>query len=264
MSVSVLHTEAFEDNYIWLIVVDSPNAREPRSVIIIDPGDAAPVFEIISKENLKPVAVFCTHHHWDHVDGAGDLAERYSVPVYGPAAENIPVVTHPLKDGDSVNEPITGLTFQVISIPGHTRGHIAFYGHDMLFCGDTLFSAGCGRLFEGTAKQMLTSLTRLAALPDVTKVYCGHEYTADNLRFAATIDPDNDDIKRHATKVSDLRKKGHATLPSTIALEKTINPFLRTSTTAIKLAAEKHGDVELIDEVAVFAEVRQWKDHYRG
>ncbi len=264
MSVSVLHTEAFEDNYIWLIVVDSSNASEPRPVIIIDPGDAEPVFEKITQENLKPVAVFCTHHHWDHVNGADDLAKRYSIPVYGPASENIPAVTRPLEGGDSVNEPATGLAFKVISIPGHTSGHIAFYGHGMLFCGDTLFSGGCGRLFEGTPKQMLTSLTKLAALPDDTKVFCGHEYTADNLRFAATIEPENDDIKRYAESVNILRQEGKATLPSTISLEKSINPFLRTGTAAIKHAAENHSSTKLADEVAVFAEVRQWKDNYRG
>ncbi|MEE8482149.1 MAG: hydroxyacylglutathione hydrolase [Acidiferrobacterales bacterium] len=264
MSYTVLHADAFEDNYIWLIVPDATKGNEPGPVIIVDPGDETPVFEKIERENLKPVAILCTHHHWDHVGGAGDIAQRFTIPVYGPAKENISAVTHPVEDGDTVSEPETGLQFQVLSVPGHTKGHIAYYGNNMLFCGDTLFSAGCGRLFEGTAEQMLASLNKIAALPNDTRVYCAHEYTAANLRFAMTIDPENEDVKHYAQQVNDLRHSGQPTLPSTLALEKDINPFLRTGTNAIKRAAEKHSRSQLEDEVAVFAEVRRWKDSFRG
>ncbi|MEE8388248.1 MAG: hydroxyacylglutathione hydrolase [Acidiferrobacterales bacterium] len=264
MSATVLHADAFEDNYIWLIVADSSIDNESRPVIVVDPGDETPVFETIEQENLKPVAILCTHHHWDHVGGAGAIAQRFDIPVYGPEEENISVVTHPVRDGDKVVEPVTGLQFEVLSIPGHTSGHIAYYGDNMLFCGDTLFSAGCGRLFEGTAEQMLSSLSKLAALPNETRVYCGHEYTAANLRFAMTVDPANEDVMRYTEQVNDLRQMGLPTLPSTLALEKDVNPFLRTGTTQIKRAVENHSGSQLKDEVAVFAEVRNWKDHFQG
>lgn len=264
MSYTVLHADAFEDNYIWLIVSDSAKDREPRPVIIVDPGDEAPVFEKIEHENLRPVTILCTHHHWDHVGGASAIARQFEIPVYGPAEENISAVTRPVGNGDAVSEPETGLQFRVLSVPGHTKGHIAYYTDDMLFCGDTLFSAGCGRLFEGTAEQMLSSLNKIAALPGETRVYCAHEYTAANLRFAMTIDPENEDVKHYAQQVNDLRQRGLPTLPSTLALEKDINPFLRTGTMAIKRAAEEHSGLQLEDEVAVFAEVRQWKDHFQG
>lgn len=264
MSVTVLHAEAFEDNYIWLIVLDASPAGESRPVIIVDPGDATPVFKAITQENLRPVAILCTHHHWDHVNGIDAITRRFDIPVYGPADEDIPTVTHPVSDGDNIFEPQTGLRFEVISIPGHTSGHIAYYGNNMLFCGDTLFSGGCGRLFEGTAEQMLTSLTRLASLPADTAVYCGHEYTAANLRFAILLEPENDAVRDHMKHVDELRSRHLPTLPSTLALEKNINPFLRTATMQIKLAAEKHCTTQLKNEVEVFAEVRRWKDHFRG
>jgi len=264
MLCTVLHADAFEDNYIWLIVTDAIRDNEPRPVIIVDPGDEAPVYEKIKYENLKPVAILCTHHHWDHVGGASDIARRFDIPVYGPAEENISAVTHPVSDGDIVSEPETGIKLQVLSVPGHTKGHIAYYGANMLFCGDTLFSAGCGRLFEGTAEQMLASLNKLAALPDETEIYCAHEYTSDNLRFAATLEPDNENIKQHINHVNKLRQDNLPSLPSTLALEKNINPFLRTNTQEIKIAAEKHCGLQLEDEVSVFAEVRRWKDNFSG
>ncbi|MFV1998147.1 MAG: hydroxyacylglutathione hydrolase [Acidiferrobacterales bacterium] len=264
MSVTVLHADAFEDNYIWLIVPDETNDHKPGPVIIVDPGDEAPVLETIERGNLQPVAILCTHHHWDHVGGASNLAQRFNIPVYGPADEEIPAVTHPVSDGDLVAEPETGIHFRVLSIPGHTKGHIAYYGNNMLFCGDTLFSAGCGRLFEGTAEQMLSSLNKLAALPDETRVYCAHEYTIANLRFALTVDPDNKNLRNYADRANELRNNGQPTIPSTIALEKDINPFLRGNTTAIKRMAEQHFGSLLKDEVSVFAEVRRWKDNFIG
>lgn len=264
MSYTVLHADAFEDNYIWLIVSDSEKDTEPRPVIIVDPADEDPVFEKIEHENLRPVAILCTHHHWDHVGGASDIARRFDIPVYGPAEENIPAVTHPVRDGNTVSVPETGLQFQILSVPGHTKGHIAYYTDTMLFCGDTLFSAGCGRLFDGTAKQMLSSLNKIAALPDETRIYCAHEYTVDNLRFATTIDPENENLRHYTEQANDLRQRDQPTLPSTLALEKDINPFLRTGINAIKHATEKHCGSQLEDEVAVFAELRRWKDGFRG
>lgn len=264
MSVTVLHADAFEDNYIWLIVADVPNDHESRPVIIIDPGDEAPVFEMIERENLKPVTIMCTHHHWDHVGGASDIAKRFDIPVYGPVDENIAAVTHPVGDGDLIDEPEMGLQFRVLSVPGHTKGHIAYYGDNMLFCGDTIFSAGCGRLFEGTAEQMFSSLNKLAALPDETQIYCTHEYTVANLRFALMVEPDNKNLRQYADRAHHLRQHGQPTIPSTVALEKEINPFLRGDTTAIKDNAEKHSGTQLKDEVSVFAEVRRWKDNFSG
>ena len=166
--VTVLHVPAFADNYIWLL-------RAGDRTAIVDPGDAQPVVEALERERLRPVAILCTHHHHDHVGGITALAERYRVPVYGPATESIPGMTHARNDGEQVELPELGLSFDVIGTPGHTLGQINYYGAGMLFCGDTLFSAGCGRLFEGTAEQMHASLSRLAALPEDTRMYCGHE-----------------------------------------------------------------------------------------
>ena len=178
---SVLHVCAFKDNYIWLVRSRSP--QYPRHVLIVDPGDADPVLATLAQEQLIPAAILCTHHHPDHVGGVPELLQHHRIPVYGPAQEHIASVTRPVDDGDIIHIKEMDITFQVLSIPGHTRGHIAYYGHDQLFCGDTLFSAGCGRLFEGSPAEMLASLTRLAALPPHTAVYCGHEYTLANLQF---------------------------------------------------------------------------------
>jgi hydroxyacylglutathione hydrolase len=264
MSYTVLHAGAFEDNYIWLIAPEAPGSLESRPVLIVDPGDGSPVFDKITKENLRPVAILCTHHHWDHVGGINEILQRYPVPVYGPAAERISAVTHPVNDADIISDKETGIQFKVLAVPGHTKGHIAYYGANMLFCGDTLFSAGCGRLFEGTAEQMFTSLGKLTALPDETEVYCAHEYTASNLRFAITVEPDNKKLRHHIEHVNKLRQQGKPSLPSTLELEKEINPFLRTQTAAIQHAVETHIGSRLEDEVAVFTELRRWKDHFRG
>ena len=176
--IEVLHVEAFEDNYIWL------SCGKNKEVVIVDPGDEAPVLKQLSALDLKPIAILCTHHHYDHTGGAATIARQYQVPVYGPATEKIAAVNKPLNEGDTVDFPTLGLTLQVLFVPGHTSGHIAYFGQDMLFCGDTLFSGGCGRLFEGTAEQMVGSLAKFAELPGKTRVYCAHEYTLANLKFA--------------------------------------------------------------------------------
>lgn len=256
----VLHVPAFEDNYIWLV-----RGRSSDRVAIVDPGDAAPVLEALPRLGLTPVAILCTHHHGDHTGGIEDLARHFpGLPVYGPGNENIASITHPVDDRDRVELPELGVRFEVLAVPGHTRGHVAYYGHGWLFCGDTLFSAGCGRLFEGTAAQMQQSLARLAALPAETRVYCAHEYTRANLRFAQTVEPENPAIHRYRAEADERRTRNEATIPSTIALELEINPFLRAHVPAVRLAAEKHFGTTLPDNVSVFAAVRRWKDGFRG
>ncbi len=270
---SAFAVRAFADNYIWLI-----RGRPPEHVAIVDPGDPEPVVATLERERLRPVAILCTHHHGDHVGGAYALAARYGIPVYGPARERIRAITHHLEEGDRIELEELELTFTVFEVPGHTAGHIAYYGHGMLFCGDTLFSAGCGRLFEGTAAQMYASLTRLAALPEDTKVYCAHEYTLANLRFALAVEPGNHAARNHLEACKRLRARDFPTLPSTIGRERQINPFLRVRTPMVRAAAQQwcrhatstHRGMEissrcaLDSDVEVFAVLRRWKDNFRG
>ncbi len=257
--VNVLHVPAFKDNYIWLIRGETGNG-----VAIVDPGDAEPAIRALEREQLRPQAIFCTHHHNDHVGGVAELARRYAIPVYGPAHEPIPAITHRLEDGSRLELAELGLRFEAIATPGHTRGQINYYGHSLLFCGDTLFSAGCGRLFEGTAEQMHASLSRLAALPEDTKVYCGHEYTEANLRFSLAVEPDNRDAREHLERVRAWRAQDHPSLPSTIGLERRINPFLRSAAPSVRKAAQNHAQQTLDSETEVFATIRRWKDGFRG
>jgi len=255
----VLHVRAFEDNYIWVI-----RGTSPDQAVLVDPGDAAPVLDALPRLGLTLAAILCTHHHGDHVGGVPELRRHFpGVPVFGPAHEAIEGVTHPLADGDRVDLPGLGLNFQVLEVPGHTRGHIAYYGHGWLFCGDTLFSAGCGRLFEGTPEQMHASLARLAALPGETLIFCAHEYTLANLRFALTVEPDNSAALAYRREAETRRARNEPTIPSTLAREQEINPFLRSSVPKVRQAAEKHAGKGLADSVLVFAAVRQWKDNFR-
>ena len=256
---AVLHVRAFQDNYIWVI---SGNA--PGEVAVVDPGDAAPVREFLRREGLHLAAILCTHHHPDHVGGAEALRREWGAPVYGPANETIAAMTDPLRDGEHLDLPALGLAFRIFEIPGHTRGHIAYVNDDFLFCGDTLFSAGCGRLFEGTAAQMHASLSRLAALPEATQVYCGHEYTLANLRFALAVEAQNAEAQAYAREAEARRARDEPTLPSTLGRERRVNPFLRVAEPAVRAAAENHAGRALADDVEVFAELRRWKDHYRG
>ncbi len=255
--IDVLHVPAFHDNYIWLI-------RAGNRVAVVDPGDAEPVMQALQRHALQPAAVLCTHHHADHVGGAAALASRWGIPVYGPAQEPIPAVDRPVDEGDTVDLPELGLSFSVLFTPGHTRGHIAYYGHGLLFCGDTLFAAGCGRLFEGTAAQLHASLSRLAALPGDTRLYCGHEYTAANLRFAQTVEPDNPDVRARAEHVRQRRAQDLPSLPSTIALELRTNPFLRTASPTVQRAAETHAGTALASQTEIFTSLRRWKDGFQG
>lgn len=256
---TVLHVPAFDDNYIWLVT-----GKPPGRVAIVDPGDAAPVMARLERDHLTPVAILCTHHHGDHVGGVNDLLHHFGIPVYGPAREHIDGVSHPLQAGERVRLDELELEFEVFEVPGHTAGHIAYYGGGKLFCGDTLFSAGCGRLFEGTAEQMHDSLSRLAALPGTTEVYCAHEYTEANLRFAQAVEPDNPDARQYREQVRNLRLQSRPTLPSTLDLERRVNPFLRAAQPGVRRAAEAKCGQTLPDEASVFACLRRWKDDFRG
>lgn len=256
--LNVSPVRAFRDNYIWML-------RTPagaQGVVIVDPGDAAPVMAELDAQTWQPAAVLLTHHHFDHVGGVADLQKRYKMPVYGPDNPAIAGLSHPVGEGDTVTIEALGLHFEVMAIPGHTLDHIAYVGHNALFCGDTLFSAGCGRMFEGTPAQMQPSLARLRALDDHTKVYCGHEYTAANLAFAATVEPDNPAIDDYIEYVGRLTALDFPSLPSHIALEKQVNPFLRWDNPAVRAAAERHAGRSLQDAKAVWAALREWKDNF--
>jgi len=257
--LQVSPVRAFSDNYIWLI--RSP--VDPAAVAVVDPGDARPVEAELERQGLSVRAILVTHHHGDHVGGVRELAARHAAPVWGPAREALPCEVQPLDDGDVVRIENLGLEFSVMAVPGHTLGHIAYFGHGALFCGDTLFSAGCGRLFEGSPAQMLDSLDRIAALPDDTLVYCAHEYTLGNLRFAAAADPGNAEVQAALARVEQMRGRDEITLPSRLGQERRINPFLRSREADVRASAEQHAGRTLATPVEVFASVRQWKDGFR-
>ena len=256
---SIIPIPAFRDNYIWLI-------RDGAHAAVVDPGDAAPVFAYLDAEGLELTAIVNTHHHADHVGGNEALLARWPVPVLGPARETIPGRTLSLSEGDRVDVAGIGSAFDVLDIPGHTAGHIAFVrtpgGAPAVFCGDTLFAAGCGRLFEGTPAQMWSSLGKLAALSPDTRVYCGHEYTIANLRFALAVEPGNPALVERRAREQEKRDRGMPTLPSTIGDERATNPFLRADEPAIRSAAEAHAKHPLPDAVASFAELRAWKNGF--
>ena len=257
---TIIPIPAFTDNYIWLL-------RDGAHAVAVDPGDAAPVIAYLEREGLVLTAILATHHHGDHVGGIPALLARDRVPVYGPAGESIPGRTHPLVEGDTFAVPGLPVTLRTLDIPGHTAGHIALFGdvggQPCVFCGDTLFAAGCGRLFEGTPAQMWASLGALARLPAATRVYCGHEYTLANLRFASAVEPGNPDVIARMAHERAKRERGEPTLPSTIALERTTNPFLRAGVAAVRAAAARQAGQPLHDDVATFAALRAWKNEFR-
>ncbi|OOV94553.1 hydroxyacylglutathione hydrolase [Pseudomonas sp. MF4836] len=247
---------AFTDNYIWLL-----QDQHLQRCAVVDPGDAAPVVAWLQQHPGWVLSdILITHHHHDHVGGVEQLKQLSGATVYGPARENIPGRDVALDDQDRVS--VLGCEFQVMSVPGHTLGHIAYYHDGLLFCGDTLFAAGCGRLFEGTPEQMHQSLASLAALPAETRVYCTHEYTLSNLKFAQAVEPHNPDIAERLATVIQLREDGRMTLPSTLALEKLTNPFLRTAETSVKQKADERNGRDNPSQSAVFAALRAWKDKF--
>lgn len=254
----VIPLPAFKDNYIWLMV----NLSNHHAVVV-DPGDSFPVVNYLLQHELKLSAILITHHHWDHVNGIHGLTQHQSLPVYGPAYEKIRGVTHPVEENQRINLPGLDLSFQVLHIPGHTLGHVAYYHPLGLFCGDTLFGGGCGRLFEGTAEQMIASLDKLMNLPDNTLIYCGHEYTVANLKFAQLVEPTNSAISHRLQRVVGLRQNEQPSLPSTIAEEKLTNPFVRKDLPPLKTAAENKVGKKIFNSVEIFATIRQWKDNYQ-
>ncbi|MCB1938741.1 MAG: hydroxyacylglutathione hydrolase [Rhodocyclaceae bacterium] len=244
---------AFNDNYIWLM-------HNGRHAVAVDPGDAGPVQDFIAQHGLTLAAILITHHHHDHIGGIAALAG--DAPVYGPARESIAGVTTRLVEGDTVSIDALGVSFGVLDIPGHTAGHIAYLAPGTLFCGDTLFSAGCGRLFDGTAAQLFASLTKLAALPDDTQVYCTHEYTLANLAFASAAEPHNPARDAWLETCRRLRSNGQPTLPTTIGREKAVNPFLRVAQASVAAGLTAHLGSAPADAQGRFTRLREWKNTF--
>lgn len=259
-SINVIPVPAFNDNYLWLF-----HRHGDTRAYVVDPGDAGPVEAALQERNLDLGAILITHHHLDHIGGIDKLLESRDIPVYGPAAGSVPQVTKGLTEGDKLVLD-EGLEFQVLAVPGHTLDHLAYFSESsdspVLFCGDTLFAAGCGRLFEGSAEQMHQSLGKLRQLPDNTLVYCAHEYTMSNLKFAVAVDGDNVQLKKRIDIEQAKRDREQPTVPSTIALEKSTNPFLRWDDPAIKAAAESYLGRQLNSEAEVLGAIREWKDNF--
>ena len=257
--ITIIPIPAFADNYIWTL-------REGRNAVVVDPGDAGPVLAYLDREGAALTAILATHHHNDHVGGIPALVARARVPVFGPARESIPERTRALGEGDEVDVPGLALRLRVMDIPGHTSGHIAYFGDvsgvPSVFCGDTLFAAGCGRMFEGTPPQMWASLSALAALPPQTRVYCGHEYTLANLRFALAVEPDNAQVWDRQAREQAKRDRGEPTLPSTIGEERLTNPFLRAAVPQVRKAAQAHAGASIATDVESFAALRAWKNAF--
>ncbi len=255
---------AFNDNYIWMI-----SDSTTKAAYAVDPGDATPVLSRLKERNLMLAGILITHHHFDHVGGIDALlaALDYDIPIYGPNNPNIKQITHPLHEGEQISLEPLQLTFTVFEVPGHTLDHIAYYTdalQGVLFCGDTLFSAGCGRLFEGTPQQMLESLNKFKQLPGHTNVYCTHEYTLANLAFAAAVEPNNQAIAETLSACTQKREANEPTLPSTIEKERAINPFLRTDQPTVRQQAQQQVSTlsDQAEEHEVFAAIRTWKDQF--
>lgn len=253
--ITVTAIPAFSDNYIWLISTGGDHCA------VVDPGDAAPVLRALEEQELELSDILITHHHPDHIGGVAKLKKAYGARVLGPRDSRIRVQHRSFGDGDSVHLPQLDLEFGVIEVPGHTSTHIAFYGHGCLFCGDTLFSVGCGRLFEGTPEQMQSSLDKLAALPQDTRVFCAHEYTLSNCDFALAVEPGNEKLARRASEVEASRAIGRSTVPSRLGEELEVNPFLRSRQAPVVAAARKRNP-EAEPGASTLATIRSWKDSF--
>jgi hydroxyacylglutathione hydrolase len=255
MNIRIHPLRAFEDNYIWAI-------RAGDAVAVVDPGEAAPVQRYLAQSGARLCAILITHRHGDHTEGIPALVAATPVPVFGPSQEAVPGVTRPVADGETIALPELGIDLAVIAVPGHTRGHVAYYREGMLFCGDVLFGAGCGRVFEGTMAEMQASLARLAALPADTGIYCAHEYTQANLRFARAVEPANAALQERTAAVATLRAADQPTVPSTLAEELATNPFLRWDAPAVIAAAAARRGSPPRDAAEVFATIREWKNAF--
>jgi len=245
---------ALRDNYIWVI-------HDGQHAAVVDPGEADPALAFLKAHGLQLNAILCTHRHADHIGGIAKLREVYNVPVYGRRHPGNPLISHDLREGDRLNLDPPVIAFDILEIPGHLDDHLAFVAPGILFCGDTLFGAGCGRNFEGTPAQLLHSLQRLAQRPEDTRVYCAHEYTAANLRFALACEPHNPDIQRRIEQVAQQRAANLPTLPSNIALEKATNPFLRCTQLELIHTLQQRG-LSDTSELGVFTALREWKNHF--
>ena len=250
---------AFQDNYIWLI-----QSAHNQRVLIVDPGDAQPVLATLKQRTLIPAAILITHHHQDHTGGIATLLSHFDIPVYGPKAKKIGGITHAVSPGEKLKLTPDFSDILVLDTGGHTFGHISYLMQDTLFCGDTLFAGGCGRLLGGTAEQLFATLQRICQQPDSTKIYCAHEYTLANLQFALAVEPDNLALQQRFSKTKTMRAANQSTVPSTLALEKATNPFLRCDVAAVKQAAEQHSGLSLTTPTAVFKALRQWKDNFKA
>ena len=246
---------AFRDNYLW-VIAEGPHAA------VVDPGDARPIEDFLSSRGLELTAILATHHHADHIGGVPELAAHWRCPVFGPAHDGVDGLDRKLVEGDQVRVPGLDAGFAVLDVPGHTAGHIAYVHPEAVFCGDTLFACGCGRLFEGTPAQMVRSLGKLAALPRETRVYCAHEYTMSNIRFAEAVEPGNARLAERKARDAAKRERGEPTVPSTIDEERATNPFLRCAEPEVRASAERHAGRSLAGPVEVFAEIRAWKNSF--
>ncbi|WP_448550435.1 hydroxyacylglutathione hydrolase [Thalassotalea fusca] len=261
-SINILPIPAFNDNYIWALI-----GHDQKQVTVVDPGCANAVIQFIESNGYQLNSILVTHHHYDHVDGIAALLKysqdkHWPINVYGPVNENIPHCSHKVQENDTVTLPHLDITFTVFDVPGHTAGHIAYYTQDALFCGDTLFSVGCGRLFDGTAEQLHQSLQKLSTLPGRTKVYCTHEYTMANINFALTVDPTNHELIDYFNQVKNKREQGLPTLPSTISLEKNVNPFLRTDSREIQQSVSQFSSLATNNALDTFVALRKLKDNF--
>lgn len=249
----------FADNYVWILEREGSNR-----VAVVDPGDGEPVIAALTRRELEVAAVLITHHHRDHVGGLSDLIRCFHPSVYGSATESVPGVDHPVGGGDRVSLSDLEIEFAIAALPGHTSGHIGFIGSGSVFVGDTLFAGGCGRVFEGTMEQMYDSLAILAKLPPETMVYCAHEYTKANLRFARLVEPGNDALTQRIEAVETALKASQPTIPATIGYELETNPFLRCGEASVRAAAESHASQDLATPSEVFSVLRMWKDGWSG